>query len=101
MTQISIRGPKKEEIGEKKEEKKDSVDQEVETINENSVFSFNILRPTIEIRKGMSQLPITPDEISRNSKFLKRLINDFLFTLEKLKQKMPRTLQIDENFILR
>lgn len=99
LTQISVSGPEGEGIGGEEEEMKDSVDQDLETMNQNSAFNFNILCLPIETQESMSKLPITPTKILRDSKFLKRLINDLLFPSELLERKNLGTLRIDESFI--
>ncbi len=68
-------------IEEEDGEMKDSVDQGVETINENLAFSFKIPCPSSTIREGRTRVSITPTKISGDPKFLKRTINDLSFTL--------------------
>ena len=88
-------------VGEEDGEMEDSVDQGVETTNENLAFSFKIPRPSSTIREGRTRAPITPTKISGDPKFLKRTINDLSFTLEPLERKNPRTTRIDESFIFK
>lgn len=78
-----------------------NVDQEGETMNENSAFIFNILPPRNATREGMGKSPRTPTQISGDRKFLKRSINDLSFTPEPLERKNPRTSRMDESLILR
>lgn len=58
---------KDEEDG--KEEMEDRIDQKVETMNKNSVFGFSVPRPPIATRKSISELPIIPTKISKDSRF--------------------------------
>lgn len=84
-------GPDEEEEKDKEKNMKNSVNQKVETMNENSTFGFDILYLPIAIRESMSKSLITPTKISENSEFLKKSINDFSFTPELLTRKNART----------
>lgn len=78
-----------------------NIDQKVETMNENSIFSFGILYTLIAICKSISKLPITLTQIFGNSKFLTKAINDLSFTSEPIIQKNGRMTQIDESLFRR
>ncbi len=82
-------------------EMEDSVDQGVETTNENLAFSFKIPRPSSTIWEGRTRALITPTKISGDPKFLKRTINDLSFTPKPLERKNPRATRMDESFIFK
>ena len=88
--------------GEEKEiENSLELGEEIKT--KNPAFSFAIPQPLAVMRKGaaINKPPITPTKISGDTNFLKRSMNDLLFTPIPLTRKNPKVTGNEENSILK